>query len=51
MQLRVKELDGNGQKPVQVSDSHLFYGLKPKAASSTGTITVRRSRGSVRRPW
>ncbi len=25
------ELEGNGQKPVQVSDNHLFYGLKPKA--------------------
>jgi len=30
VQLRVKELSDNGQKPVQVSDSHLFYGLKPK---------------------
>jgi ParB family chromosome partitioning protein len=30
VQLRVKELEGNGQKPVQVSESHLYYGFKPQ---------------------
>jgi hypothetical protein len=30
VQLRVKELEGSGQKPVQVSESHLYYGFKPQ---------------------
>ena len=30
MQLRVKELEGNGLEPVQVSESHLYYGFKPQ---------------------
>ena len=30
VQLRVKELEGSGQKPVQVSGSHLYYGFKPQ---------------------
>jgi ParB family transcriptional regulator, chromosome partitioning protein len=29
VQLRVKELEGNGEKPVQVSETHLYYGFKP----------------------
>ncbi len=28
--LRVKELEGDGQKPVQISESHLYYGFKPQ---------------------
>ncbi len=31
VQLRVKELEGSGQEPVQVSESHLYYGFKPQA--------------------
>ena len=30
VQLRVKELEGNGLEPVQVSESHLYYGFKPQ---------------------
>ena len=30
VQLRMKELEGSGQKPVQVSESHVYYGFKPQ---------------------